>query len=102
MQSTSTRTQDVEPILGQCWADVVDAGPALTRLWFNGLCLRDYVEFFMACLILLQTSYEIKITDQLKICNYLKLKTIYGVIQFTCEKYFCSAKPKWSIIYAYL
>ena len=26
--------RDVEPMLGQCWADVGDGGPALTRHWF--------------------------------------------------------------------
>ena len=31
----SQQTQDIEPLLGQCWASVVDAGPTLNQRWFN-------------------------------------------------------------------
>ena len=34
-------TRDIEPMLGQCWADVVDGGPTLTRHWFNVSCLLN-------------------------------------------------------------
>ena len=33
------QTRDIEPMLGQCRADVVDVGPALTQHWFNVSCL---------------------------------------------------------------
>ena len=33
------QTRDIEPMLGQCWADVVDGGPAMTQHWFNVSCL---------------------------------------------------------------
>ena len=29
------QTRHVEPMLVQCWADVVDGGPTLTQNWFN-------------------------------------------------------------------
>ena len=35
----SQQTQDVVPILVQCWATVCDAGPASYQHWFNTLCL---------------------------------------------------------------
>ena len=31
-------TRDIEPMLGQCWADVVDGGPTLTQHWLNVSC----------------------------------------------------------------
>ena len=31
--------RDIRPFLVQCWASVVDAGPALTQQWINDLCL---------------------------------------------------------------
>ena len=33
--STSQHSWDVEPMLDQCWSTVCDAGPTLTRHWFN-------------------------------------------------------------------
>ena len=39
--STSYRPlqiRDIEPMLGQCLADVVDGGPTLNQLWFNVSC----------------------------------------------------------------
>ena len=36
---TSQQTRDIEPMLGQCWADAVDAGPIWTQHWFNSTCL---------------------------------------------------------------
>ena len=38
----SQQTRDNEPMLGQCWADVVDGGPTLTQHWFNVACLLGY------------------------------------------------------------
>ena len=35
----SQQTQDIEPMLDQCWADVVDDGPALNQHCFNVSCL---------------------------------------------------------------
>ena len=35
----SQQTRDNEPMLGQCWADVVDSGPTLNQDWFNVSCL---------------------------------------------------------------
>ena len=33
------QTRDIEAMLGQCWADVVDGGPTLNQHWFNVSCL---------------------------------------------------------------
>ena len=33
----SQQTQDIEPMVGQCWADVVDGGPTLTHCLFAGM-----------------------------------------------------------------
>ena len=35
----SQQTRDIEPMLGQCWADVLDVGPTLIQLCFNVSCL---------------------------------------------------------------
>ena len=35
----SQQARAIEPMLGQCWADVVDGRPTLTQHWFNGSCL---------------------------------------------------------------
>ena len=35
----SQLTRDIEPILAQCWVDVVDGGPTLNQHWFNVSCL---------------------------------------------------------------
>ena len=35
----SQQTQDVEPILIYCWANVAHGGPILNQNWFNLLCL---------------------------------------------------------------
>ena len=42
----SQQTRDVEPMLGRCWASVVDAGPTSTQHWFHVLFL---------CLLLTQS-----------------------------------------------
>ena len=39
-------TRDIEAMLGQCWADVVDGGPALTQHWFNVSCLMGISAYF--------------------------------------------------------
>ena len=33
------KTRDIEPMLSQCWADVVESGPTLNQHWFNVSCL---------------------------------------------------------------
>ena len=33
------KTRDIEPMLGQCWPSVYDAGPTLTRHWLDVSCL---------------------------------------------------------------
>ena len=33
------QTRDIEPLLVQCWASVVDGGPTLNQQWLNGACL---------------------------------------------------------------
>ena len=33
------QTRDIEPMLVQCWASVVDDGPALNQHWVNVSCL---------------------------------------------------------------
>ena len=33
------QTRDIEPLLVQCWASVVDGGPALNQQWLNVSCL---------------------------------------------------------------
>ena len=35
----STATCDSEPMLGKCWASVVDGGPTFIQHWFNVMCL---------------------------------------------------------------
>ena len=37
--SQTQQTRDSEPMLVQCWADVVDGGPTLSQHWFTGSCL---------------------------------------------------------------
>ena len=32
------QSQDFDTVLGECWADVVEGGPTLTRHWVNGSC----------------------------------------------------------------
>ena len=34
----SLETQDIEPMMGQCWPAVYDGGPTLTHHWFNVSC----------------------------------------------------------------
>ena len=36
---TQKTPRDIEPMLGQCWNDVVDGGPTLAQHWFNVSCL---------------------------------------------------------------
>ena len=38
----SQQTRDIEPMLGQYWADVVDGGLTLTQHWFSVSCLLGY------------------------------------------------------------
>ena len=33
------QTRDIEPLLIQCWASVVDGGPTLNQQWLNVACL---------------------------------------------------------------
>ena len=35
----SRQTRDIEPLLDQCWASVVDGGPTLNQQWLNVSCL---------------------------------------------------------------
>ena len=35
---SSQKTRDIHPIPGQCWATIVDGGPALTRHWVDVCC----------------------------------------------------------------
>ena len=39
MSAHSQHTRDIEPTLGQCWAEVVDGGSTLNQHWFNVSCL---------------------------------------------------------------
>ena len=32
-------TRHIDPMLDQCWANVVDGGPTLVQLWIDVLCL---------------------------------------------------------------
>ena len=42
--SLAQQTRYIEPILSQCWADVVDGGPTLRQhCWFNVLCMLDSI-----------------------------------------------------------
>ena len=36
------QARNIEPMVGQCWADVVDGGPTLTQHWFNVWCLLGW------------------------------------------------------------
>ena len=38
----SQQTRYIEPMLGQCWSDVVDGGPILAQHWFNVTCLLGH------------------------------------------------------------
>ena len=41
---SSEQTRDIEPMLGQCWIDVLDGGPTLTQHWFNVVfCLQAVI-----------------------------------------------------------
>ena len=39
IHSSPQQTREVEPMLGQCWASVLDDEPTLTQHWFNVSCL---------------------------------------------------------------
>ena len=39
----SQQTRDFPPLLGQCWADVVDGGPTLTHHWAKVPCLLGWL-----------------------------------------------------------
>ena len=39
---TSQQTRYLEPMLGQCWPIVYDAGPTLAQHWFKVSCLLGY------------------------------------------------------------
>ena len=41
--TTAEQTRDIEPMLDQCWADVVDGGPTLNQHWFNVSCLLENI-----------------------------------------------------------
>ena len=45
------QARDIEPVLGQCWADVVDGGPTSTQHWFNVPCLQGSHRQFNLCQI---------------------------------------------------
>ena len=39
MTSPAQQPRDIETMLDQCWAGVVDGGPSLTQHWINVSCL---------------------------------------------------------------
>ena len=39
--STRQQTRHIDPMLGQCWASVVDGGPTLAQRWVDVSCLLD-------------------------------------------------------------
>ena len=41
--SPHKKTLCVDPMLVQCWADVVDGGPTLNQHWVNASCLRTCI-----------------------------------------------------------
>ena len=41
---------DIEPLLGWCWADVVDGGPASSQHWFNVWCFLGTLHVYNQCL----------------------------------------------------
>ena len=51
-KGSTQQTRDIEPMLGQCWTDVVDGGPALTQHWFNVSCLLGISGYFTSRQIL--------------------------------------------------
>ena len=51
-------TQDIETMLGQCWADVVDIGPTLTQHWFNVSCLLSSPGFGLPSVAILPWFYR--------------------------------------------
>ena len=59
----SQETQDIDPMLSCCWANIVDGGPAIKQHWVNDLCFLGL--YFCA---------------ELYIITYLTLKLL---------KYFC-------------
>ena len=38
-ESPTLQTRDIEPLLVQCWSNVVDGGPTLNQQWLNVSCL---------------------------------------------------------------
>ena len=38
----SQQTRDIDPMLCQCWASVVDGGPTLAQHWVDVPCLLGY------------------------------------------------------------
>ena len=38
-QTLGEQTRYIDPILGECWADVVEGGPTFTQHWVNASCL---------------------------------------------------------------
>ena len=39
------QTRHIDPMLEQCWADVVDGGPTLVQHWVDVLCLSGRLVF---------------------------------------------------------
>ena len=46
--TTTEETRGVQPLLGDCWPSVYDAGPAFTQQWISGLCLLGKGSFINA------------------------------------------------------
>ena len=40
--SLAQQTRDVDPVLGECWADVEDGGPTFTQHWVNVSCILGW------------------------------------------------------------
>ena len=49
LQIAAQQTRDIDPMLGQCWASVVDAVPTLPQHWVNVLCLLAVLFFVPDC-----------------------------------------------------
>ena len=49
----SRKTRDIEPLLVQCWASVVDGEPTLNQQWLNVSCL-------LGCFVLIDVRLYIR------------------------------------------
>ena len=50
------QTRDIEALLGQCWSDVCDVGPALIKHWFNVSRSRVALQDIIRRMVRLQCS----------------------------------------------